>query len=189
MQARDMRCAAAITDLDAGQPRAARRVNNCRNGSAARASLVKGITMKDPVALWHAEHVRFAWLLDFLQQQMTAFHAGKHPNYELMRDAVHYLQHFADRFHHPREDVAFARLVGRDRTAQLAINRLLQEHRVIHVAGTALLEYLENILEDVVVKRATIEAAAATYLVYYRHHLATEEADILPLAARLLTAE
>ena len=60
--------------------------------------------MYDPVALWHREHLRFARLLDFLERQMKAFHAGQHPHYELMRDAVYYLHHFADRFHHPREE-------------------------------------------------------------------------------------
>jgi hemerythrin-like domain-containing protein len=34
-----------------------------------------------------------------------------------------------------------------------------------------------------------VEAAAGTYLVYYRHHLATEEAQILPLAAQVLTPD
>jgi hemerythrin-like domain-containing protein len=145
--------------------------------------------MNDPVTLWHGEHVRFAWLLDFLQQQITAFHAGRHPNYELMRDAVHYLQHYAGRFHHPREDIAFARLAKHEPAAQLAINRLVQEHRVIQAAGEALLKHLDDILEDTVATRATVEAAAATYLVYYRHHLAVEESDILPRAAQLLTPD
>ena len=64
-----------------------------------------------------------------LEQQMTAFHAGRDPDYELLRDVVYYLHHYADRYHHPRE---------------------------------------------------TVEAAAATYLLYYRHHLAVEEGEILP---------
>jgi hemerythrin-like domain-containing protein len=142
--------------------------------------------MNDPVTMWHREHMRFAWLLDFLEQQMVSFHAGQHPDYELMRDAVHYLQHYASRFHHPREDVAFAKIAERDPGSRLAINRLLQEHRVIDVAGEALLKHLDDILEDAVVERSAVEAAAATYLVYYRHHLATEEADALPLAAKFL---
>jgi hemerythrin-like domain-containing protein len=145
--------------------------------------------MVEPVTLWHGEHQRFARLLDFLETQMAAFHAGEHPQYELMRDAVYYLHHFADRFHHPREDVAFARLAERDSSTQLAINRLLQEHRVISAAGSALLAQLEDILADAVIERETVEAAAGTYLVYYRHHLATEEADIMPLAARSLTPD
>ena len=145
--------------------------------------------MINPVNLWHGEHERFARLLAFLDTQMAVFHAGEHPQYELMRDAVFYLHHFADRFHHPREDVAFARIAGRATHMQLAINRLLQEHRVIGTTGETLLKLLEDILEDTVIERTAVEAAAATYLVYYRHHLATEEAEILPLAAQLLTPE
>src|ERR1019366_5381768 len=145
--------------------------------------------MNDPVTMWHREHMRFAWLLDFLEQQMVAFHHGQHPDYELMRDAVHYLQHYANRFHHPREDVAFAKIAERVPATRLAINRLLQEHRVIDVAGDVLLKHLDDILEDTVVGRPTVETAAATYLVYYRRHLATEEAEVLPLAAKFLTPD
>lgn len=145
--------------------------------------------MVNPVSAWHDDHMRFARLLDFLQQQMTVFHAGERPNYELIRDAVFYLRHFADYFHHPREDVAFRRLAECDPGLRVTINRLLQEHRVIGVAGEALLKLLEDILEDAVIERATVEAAAATYLVYYRHHLATEETDVLPRAAQLLRPE
>ena len=145
--------------------------------------------MADPVAVWHAEHMRFASLLDFVEQQMGAFHAGKDPDYELMCDVVHYLHHYADRYHHPREDAAFARLVRRDSALSLPINRLLQEHRELADAGETLLKYLEDILEDRVIERATVEAAAATYLVRYRHHLAAEESDVLPHAKRILEAD
>jgi hemerythrin-like domain-containing protein len=145
--------------------------------------------MVDPISVWHGEHMHFRQLLDFFERQMLAFHAGEHPNYELMRDIVYYLHHFADRHHHPREDVAFARLVERDPGLRLGINRLLQEHRVILVAGELLLKYFDDILDDTVVERVTVEAAAATYLVYYRHHLAVEEDDVLPRAAQLLTPE
>ena len=142
--------------------------------------------MADPIAVWHAEHVRFARLLDCIEQQMTLFHDGQDPDYELMRDVLYYLHHYADQFHHPREDVAFARLVKYDPELKPAINRLLQEHRVMASIGEALLDQLEDILEDVVVERETVEAAAATYLVYYRHHLSTEEREVLPRAARFL---
>jgi hemerythrin-like domain-containing protein len=145
--------------------------------------------MSEPVAVWHAEHVRFASLLDFIEQQMDAFHAGRDPDFELLRDVVYYLHHYADRYHHPRENVAFAQLVARDPWIGLVIGRVLQEHRVLENAGETLLKHLEDILEDAVIARETVEAAAATYLVYYRHHLAVEEAEILPRAARILKPE
>lgn len=145
--------------------------------------------MTDPVAMWHAEHVRFASLLDFLEQQMAAFHEGQDPDYELMRDVVHYLHHYADRFHHPREDEAFKRMIKHLPALRAPILVLLQEHRVLAAVGETLLKYLEDILEDAVIERETVEAAAATYLVYYRHHLATEEREILPRAAQILEPE
>ena len=145
--------------------------------------------MTDPVAIWHAEHLRFARLLDCLEQSVAAFHGGEDPDYELMRDVVHYLHHYADRYHHPREDVAFGRMVKRDPALGILALSLQQEHRVMAAVGETLLKYLEDILEDTVIERATVEAAAATYLVYYRHHLTVEEKEMLPRAAGLLTPE
>ena len=83
--------------------------------------------MAEPLAAWHAEHVNFAQLLDLLEAQVGAFHRGERPNYHLMGDIVHYLRSFADCVHHPREDVAFARLAEREPAMELMINRLLQE--------------------------------------------------------------
>lgn len=145
--------------------------------------------MADPLALWHADHVDFSRLLDLLEAQVAAFHAGERPSYELMSDIVDYLRQYADRFHHPREEVAFARLVERDPEMRLPVNRLLQEHRVIARAGDELLDRLEEIRDDVMTIRANVEAAAATYLVYYRHHLAAEESKVMPRAAELLTRD
>jgi hemerythrin-like domain-containing protein len=143
--------------------------------------------MAEPLTVWHAEHVNFARLLDLLETQVAAFQRGERPNYDLMGNIVYYLRSFADRFHHPREDAAFARLVERDPGTQLIVNRVQQEHRVIAAAGDDFFNRLNEVTADVMTPRATIEAAAATYLVYYRHHIAAEEREIIPRAAQLLT--
>jgi len=145
--------------------------------------------MSEMIALWQAEHRYYGRLLDLLERQVVAFHADDGPNYELMLDIVSYLRYFPDRIHHPREDVAFARLVRRDPELKAPIERLLQEHRVIAAAGTELLACLQQVVDDVVVERAKVEAAAATYLVYYRRHLALEDRDIVPRAQQLLAPE
>jgi hemerythrin-like domain-containing protein len=107
----------------------------------------------------------------------------------LMHDVVSYLREVPDSSHHPREDVAFACLLRHLPELRLQVNRLLQEHRVIAVAGDELLSRLDEVTGGAVIERATLEAAAATYLAYYRHHLAREDADILPRAGRMLTAQ
>jgi hemerythrin-like domain-containing protein len=145
--------------------------------------------MINPIAAWHTEHVYFNQLLGLLQKQIDVFHGGERPNYELMLDIVAYLRDYSDRFHHPREEVAFARLAKRCPDLGLVLSRLSQEHRVIAHAGEALREQLQAILGGAVVQRAALEVAAATYLVYYGNHIAKEEEDVLTRAAKELTLE
>jgi hemerythrin-like domain-containing protein len=145
--------------------------------------------MASSIALWHAEHVNFARLLDVLEEQVAEIREGESPDFDRMLEIISYLRDFGDRVHHRREDAVFASLVVRDPTLQLPINRLLQEHRAIAIAGEELVTRLNEVIAGDLILRATVEAAAALYLVYYRHHLATEEREILPRAAHLLTRE
>lgn len=153
------------------------------HGEAARADR----SQLDPLVGWHADHRNFARLLDLIEQQVDAFHAGKRPDYELMHSIVYYLRHYPDCFHHPREDIAFARLVKRDPALQLTIARRRQEHAAIAAAGEDLLNWLERIIVGAVTERSSLEAAAATFVVYYRHHMAAEENEVIPRAVALLT--
>jgi hemerythrin-like domain-containing protein len=146
-------------------------------------------TPLNPVDIWHTEHMYFARLLNLLQREVEVFESGERPNYELMLDILTYLRTYSDRFHHPREDVAFERLGQRCPDLEVVLARLRQEHRVIANAGERLLGNLTAILEDTIVPRPEVEAAAATYLVYYRHHIATEEQDVLTRAEDVLTPE
>jgi len=145
--------------------------------------------MENPVLHWHAEHLNFSRLLGILEKQLGEFHADGKPNYDLMRDIVSYLRHFPDLHHHPREDAAFALLAEREPAMKIPLARLQQEHRVIAAAGEDLLKTLDEVESGSLVERAAVEAVAAMYLVYYRHHIATEEREILPVAKKLLTAQ
>jgi hemerythrin-like domain-containing protein len=141
------------------------------------------------VARWHAEHRRFERLLGRLQKELDLFATGAQPNYVLMLDILGYLRDFSDRVHHPREDAAFACLARRLPDLQLPLARLQQEHRVISHAGETLRSQLTAILDGALMPRADVEAAAATYLVYYRSHIAHEEGEILGRAAAALSQE
>ena len=148
-----------------------------------------GTIIFEIVARWHAEHANYSRLLDVLERQLVAFQDDELPDFELMGSIVAYLREFPDRYHHPREDVAYERLLERDPQLRLPINRLLQEHRAIAAAGDHLLSRLSDAAAGLLVNRAAVESAVALYTAYFRHHLATEERVILPRAVRLLTAE
>ena len=145
--------------------------------------------MAVPISAWHTDHVYFNELLGHLRRELDVFHRGERPDYERMSEIVTYLRDYGDAVHHPREGVAFARLAKRCPDMALPLARLEQEHRVIAQAGQALLEQVEAILGGAIVPRAQMEAALATYLVYYGNHIAKEEEDVLTRAAKHLTAE
>lgn len=138
---------------------------------------------------WHDEHRHFGELLERLQKEVDLFATGERPDYSLMLEILTYLRDFCDHVHHRREDEAFARLARRLPELQLPLARLQQEHRVIANAGETLRGMLAAILDGAAAPRADVEAAAATYLVYYRTHIAHEERDILDRAQATLTAE
>ena len=145
--------------------------------------------MAVPISAWHNDHVYFNELLARLRRELDVFHSGERPDYERMCEIVTYLREYGDAVHHPRESIAFARLAKRCPDMELALARLEQEHRVIAQAGERLLEKIEAILGGAMVPRTDLEAALATYLVYYGAHIAKEEEDVLTRAATHLDAE
>ena len=125
----------------------------------------------NPIAAWHEEHVYFSQLLQLLQREVDVFHTAGRPNYELMFDIVSYLREYSDQYHHPREDEAFARLAKRCPDMELPLARLAQVHGVFAQSGETLLRQIDQIVDGSYVPREEVEAAAATYLVYYNNHI------------------
>ena len=142
--------------------------------------------MTHPIHIWHVEYVNFAKLLDLLDGQLVTLQAAGRPDYELIRDIIHYLRVYSDRYHHPREDLAFALMLKGDPSLELVINRLLQEHRVIAAAGEDVANGVQQVLEDTLLLRESLERALALYITFYRHHLNSEESKIMPLAIKML---
>jgi hemerythrin-like domain-containing protein len=149
-------------------------------GTSAPRILIAEAAMSNQIKRWKAEHADFVRLLSILNSQIRLFHDEAEPNYELMLDIVYYLTHFPDRFHHPKEDIAFGKLAQRDPSIQIRVRELLGEHRVIAAAGKRLVEQLNSILAGAILEREAVEVNAATYVAYYRQHMAREETDLFP---------
>ena len=159
-----------------------RTVNEQRTNRTIR----RDQSLAAPLARWHADHSNFVRLINFIQQQLDAFEAGQLQDYELMRLTVSYLRHFPDRFHHPREDVAYNRLIQRAPHLRLDIEWCIHEHALMAETGEELLTCLNQIIAGDEIKRMELKAAAATYIAYYRHHLAVEEHQVIPHAVDVL---
>jgi len=142
--------------------------------------------MSHPVSLWHAEHANFATLLDLLEGELDHFHRGQAPDYELMLDIMFYMTHYPDVLHHPKEDLAFAKIAERNEGARPLVDRLAAQHARLKGDGNALVIALDDIVNGSITSREHVEAPGRAYIAAFRTHMATEDSEILPLAEKLL---
>ena len=142
--------------------------------------------MPDSIGLWRAEHANFTTLLDLLEGQLDLFHKGEKPDYELMLDIMFYMTHYPDVLHHPKEDLAFARIKEREINARPIVDDLTEQHARLMKFGAALVRALENIINGSITAREQVEVPGRAYITDFRSHMSKEEAAILPLAAKLL---
>ena len=143
--------------------------------------------MKDPVARWRAEHQRFESLLDLVEHQLDGFHLGQRPDYARILDAMRYMRQYADAVHHPREDLAFAKLAEHAPRSRREIEALIAEHEEITRSGEELVLLLEEVLDDAFVERAQVELPGRRYVRRLRDHMAREE-RFFPVLKRVLRA-
>ena len=139
---------------------------------------------------WQAEHANYRKLLDLLDTQTGIFTGGDRPDYELMSDIIYYMTQYPDRFHHPREDLALARLCAHDPAAGPLVDALAGQHERIRRSGAALAADLAAATDGAMMPRARIEADVRDYAAFLRTHMEREEREIFPrLAACLNTAD
>lgn len=142
--------------------------------------------MTDTLAVWRTEHLNFAKLLDILEEQLQHLHTGDEPNYELMLDIMFYMTHYSDLLHHPREDLAFAKIKERDASAGPLVDELARQHALIKECGEELVTDLDGIVNGSILSRQQVEMPGRSYIANFRGHMQREETEILPLAAKLL---
>ena len=71
------------------------------------------------------EHANIARLLDAFDQQIAVFIAGGTPDNDVMTAALDYLESYAERFRHPKEDLVYSRLRQRDPDAAARVGDLI----------------------------------------------------------------
>ncbi|MFK7966042.1 MAG: hemerythrin domain-containing protein [Burkholderiaceae bacterium] len=136
--------------------------------------------MTDIVKLWHAEHAKFARLLDHLDDRMTRISKGEDEHIALVAGIVEYLHHYGERAHHRREDVAFAHMANLDQQFSAVVEALHHEHNEIVNAGRLLIKQIESLQGNATITREALEANTRRYIDLQRSHLKREDVEIIP---------
>jgi hemerythrin-like domain-containing protein len=97
-----------------------------------------------------------------------------------------YMTHYPDVLHHPKEDLAFARIAARNPAVRSVVDTLAKEHALLKREGDALVIALDDIVNGAITLRDHVEEPGRGYIAAFRRHIDTEEAHVLPLAAGLL---
>src|ERR1700693_5805977 len=73
------------------------------------------VTMIEIIEVLRQEHRNIEKLLRILERELNVFDRGDRPDYEVVRAVISYFEVYPEVYHHPQEDLGFAKLRTRDR--------------------------------------------------------------------------
>jgi hemerythrin-like domain-containing protein len=135
----------------------------------------------------HKEHADLTRLLDLLDRQLALFTAGESADYDTIGAILQYCTEYPDAVHHPKEDLVYGILRGRDPALAAEVGDLEEEHRGLAELTRSLSELIERALAEEPVDREQVRGLTRDFLHRYRHHIKREELHVFPAARRVLT--
>jgi hemerythrin-like domain-containing protein len=133
------------------------------------------------------EHANMAKLLAMLERQIDIFKQGGTPDYHMIRQILEYNLEYADLYHHPKEDLIFARLRERYPDTINTVNNLEEDHRRLAAQTRRFAEAIANIVEGAELPRDRVMRMAEDYLESSRRHMEMEDKWVFPAARQWLT--
>jgi len=137
----------------------------------------------------HRDHCNLGKLLDLLSGQIEIFRQGRRPDFDLMIDIMDYIENYSDVVHHPKEDLIYNAMRARSELARGAIDRLLDEHKILSESTREFRQTLEGIMGDAVTSRDTVEQRGEEFIAMQRRHLNAEEGQVFPLVNQVLSEQ
>jgi hemerythrin-like domain-containing protein len=133
------------------------------------------------------DHRNMGQLLAVVERQLERFDRSETPDYDILLGVLDYCLTYPDLYHHPKEDLVYARLQQLNPDAAKSVGNLQAEHialaKVTHRFSTA----LHSILQDLEVPRETLDRAIREFVETYRRHIGLEESVFFPAAEAHLT--
>jgi hemerythrin-like domain-containing protein len=135
------------------------------------------------------EHRNIEKLLGILERELEIFDRGDRPDYEVIRAVISYFEVYPEVYHHPQEDLVFAKLIMRDPAAAAKVGDLAREHdkgaeRLRRVAHA-----VENVLADCEIPRQNVDTIVRDFIAHERRHMMMEDRDFFPAALKALKPE
>jgi hemerythrin-like domain-containing protein len=130
-----------------------------------------------------------ATLVKTLEWQVAEFEAGRTPDYDVIRSVIDYFLSFPDLYHHPKEDLVFAKLKQRAPEAAERIGDLRREHEALAARSRELSAGLKAVLDEAQVPRESFVRWARAFIDVQLRHMDKEESEFFPSALACLEDE
>ena len=118
--------------------------------------------------------------------------SSKHPgmaDYYLLRDIVGYVHDYAERVHHPTEDLLVRKLLLRKPGAKGLVERLQREHDSASMATRKLLDQLDELIKKPAAEHArAVRKACVAFAERQRAHMRFEDEKIFPCGVASLSS-
>ncbi|WP_234685834.1 hemerythrin domain-containing protein [Bradyrhizobium monzae] len=132
------------------------------------------------------EHRNIEKLLAILEQELEVFDRGNRPDYEVIHAVISYFEVHPEVYHHPQEDLVFAKLKTRDPVAAAGVGDLAREHRKGADRLRQVARTVDSVLADRELLRDDVDAVVREFIEHERRHMAMEDRDSFPAAIKAL---
>jgi len=163
--------------------------------SATRQKSVAAKTARRPAAgpqplmnALRAEHRHMAKVMHLLAEQLEAIEGGELVDTHVVYEIMDYMVNWPDQFHHPREDLIYARVAELDGSAADEVDTLQRDHDQTARRGKSVLQDISRWREGVLSGAQVVESGRA-YIDHIYEHMHLEEKVVFPHIESILTIE
>jgi hemerythrin-like domain-containing protein len=147
------------------------------NGSSEAAMIIERLSR---------EHRNIETLLAVLERELEIFDRGDRPDYEVIRAIISYFELYPEVYHHPQEDLVFAKLKLRDPAAAAKVGDLALEHQKGAERLRRVAQAVDSVLADREILRKNVDHIVRDFIEHERYHIMMEDRDFFPAALKAL---
>lgn len=135
-----------------------------------------------------AEHRHMATIMKLFAEQLNAIEAGDLVDTHVVYEIMDYMVTWPDRFHHPREDLIYARVAELDGKAADDVDTLQRDHDHTAKRGRSVLAEIRRWREGEISGTVVVEQGRA-YIDHIHEHMNVEEKVVFPHIESVLSNE
>jgi hemerythrin-like domain-containing protein len=132
------------------------------------------------------EHRNIETLLAVLARELEVFNRGDHPDYRVIRAIISYFELYPALYHHPQEELVFAKLKLRDPAAAAKVGNLALEHKKGADRLRRVAQAVDGALAHRETPRQNVDYIVRDFIESERRHITMEDREFFPAAIKAL---